>query len=382
MVRSPQDDIPSGHRSVPAAVAAVLPAVVGAVAALLIGLLTFGAQATAAPDGVPLAIGAADPAAAAALAPIAQRLAAEGGGAVAWRTVGSRAEAERLLDRKEVYGALLLAPGASGPTATVLLSGALNPSATQVAQPVLTQVGETVVAAARAQAGAQAAQAPAGAQRPQAAPAAAPEPAVRIETIHPTSAAGRILPLAASALLWLATLIAGVMVVVAIPRLRGGRPLGRVALLGTSVASALLGAAAVLGLAWAWDASLPLSWDVAGFLALAGLSFALLQAGVFRWLGIAGMAVLAPLYLMAPAVAGLVPELLHPAYREALWSWTPFRFSTEGLRSLLFLGRDAADVQSALWVLGAIAAVGLLLTIAPRPRARRAAGMSSAAVTR
>src|SRR5215472_13770889 len=321
MMKSPGDEI-----SAPAALVAVAVATAGALAALLIGLLTFGVQATAAPSAVPLAVGATTPA----LAPIVQRVSAQGGGSVSWRTVTSRAEAERLLDSKDIDGAVLFSPGPGGPTATVLLSGALNPSAAQVAEPVLTQVAAAVLTSARTQ--------PAGA-----------DPVLQVVTIHPTSAAGRALPLAASALLWLATLIAGVLAVVA--------------------SSALLGTAVVAGLAHAWDATLPVTWSAAGFVALVGLAFALLQAAVLRWLGLRGMAVLVPLYLMAPAVAGLVPELLNPVYRELLWSWTPFRFSTEGLRSLLFLGGDTADVRTALWVFGAIAAAGLLATITPR-RAR------------
>jgi hypothetical protein len=334
----------SGHHP-PAALVAVAVAAVGAIAALLIGLLTFGVQATAAPSNVPLAVGATSPA----LAPIADRVSAQGGGAVAWRTVTSRAEAERLLDGKQIYGAVLFSPGPGGPTATVLVSGALNPSATQVAEPVLTQVAAGVLTSARTQ--------PAGAN-----------PALQVVTLHPTSPAGRTLPLAASALLWLATLVASVLLIVVGPRLRGGRPLGRLATLVAAAASALLSTAVVIGLAYGRDATLPLSWTAAGFLALVGLAFALLQAAVLRWLGLRGLAVLAPLYLMAPAVAGLVPELLNPVYRDALWTWTPFRFSTEGLRSLLFLGGDTADVRTALWVFGAIAAAGLLATIAPKPR--------------
>ena len=341
MMKSPGDEI-----SAPAALVAVAVATAGALAALLIGLLTFGVQATAAPTGVPLAVGATTPA----LAPIVQRVSAQGGGSVSWRTVTSRAEAEHLLDSKDINGAVLFSPGPGGPTATVLLSGALNPSAAQVAEPVLTQVAAAVLTSARTQ--------PAGA-----------DPVLQVVTIHPTSAAGRALPLAASALLWLATLIAGVLAVVVGPRLRGGRPLGRLATLVAAAASALLGTAVVAGLAYAWDATLPVTWSAAGFVALVGLAFALLQAAVLRWLGLRGMAVLVPLYLMAPAVAGLVPELLNPVYRELLWSWTPFRFSTEGLRSLLFLGGDTADVRTALWVFGAIAAAGLLATITPR-RAR------------
>jgi hypothetical protein len=332
----------SGHRA-PAALIALALAAAGSALALLIGLLTFGVQATAAPTHVPLAVGATAPA----LAPIAKHVAAQGGGAVSWRTVTSRAEAERLLDAKQVYGVVLFSPGPGGPIATVLLSGALNPSAAQVAEPVLTQVAAGVLTQARTQ------------------PAAGP--ALQVVTIRPTSAAGRLLPLAASALLWLATMATNVLVVVAGPRLRGGQPLGRAAAVVGAVGSALLGTTVVVGLAHAWDATLPLGWSAAGFLTLVGLAFALPQAAVLRWLGPRGLIVLGPLYLMAPAVAGLVPELLNPVYRDLLWSWTPFRFSADGLRSLLFLGGDAPDVRTALWVFGAIAAAGLLGTLAPSP---------------
>jgi hypothetical protein len=347
----------------------------GALVALLLGLLTFGAQATVAPHHLPLAVGPAEAADAAALAPLTDRVAAQGGDAVAWRAVGSRAEAERLLDRKEVYGALLLAPAPGGLTATVLLSGAVNPSGTQAAQPVLTGAAEAVTSAARAQAASQPGRAAAAP-----APPPSPAPAVRLVTIHQTSAAGRLLPLAASALLWLATLVTSALAVVAAPAVRGGRPLGRPAAVLTALTAAGLGTAVALGLARLWDSSIPLGWEVAGFLALVGAAFALLQTGVLRWLGIRGIALVAPLYLMAPAIAGIAPELLDPVYKTWLWSWTPFRFSAEALRSLLFLGPDAADVAPALWLFGGIAAAGLLLAIAPRPRLRRPAPGASAAI--
>lgn len=66
-----------------------------------------------------------------------------------------------------------------------------------------------------------------------------------------------------------------------------------------------------------------------------------------------------------------MPELLDPVYRALLWSWTSSRFSTEALRSLLSLGPGAPDVEAALWLFGAIAAAGLLQTIAPRPGGQR-----------
>jgi hypothetical protein len=87
---------------------------------------------------------------------------------------------------------------------------------------------------------------------------------------------------------------------------------------------------------------------------------------LLRWLGLAGAALLGPFYLIAPAVAGLPPELINPTYRALLWSWTPFRFSAEGMRSMLFLGGSAPDVQPALVLMFAIALGGAVLVIARR----------------
>jgi hypothetical protein len=322
----------SAGRSLPTPIVTVVAAVIGAVAALVIGLLTFGVQATVNPDHVPLAIGADNPA----MSSVAVTVAAQGGDRITWHVVQSRAEAESLLDAKQVYGALLLSPGPSGPAATIVLSGALNPNATAVAEPILLGVAEGLKAPAS------------------------------VVTVHPTSAAGRALPLAATALLWLAGLAANAAALVLGPRLRSGRPLGRIAVTGVALGAALLGTGVVVGLAWLWDSSLPVGSEVVGFLLLVGLAFTLLQAGIFRWLGPLGFALLGPLYLMAPAVAGLPPELINPVYRTLLWSWTPFRFSTEGLRSVMFLGGGGPDVQSAIVIFSAIALGGLVLIAARR----------------
>lgn len=318
------------------AVVVVAP-LIGTAAALILGLLTFGVQATVNPDHVPLAVGAADPSSASALSQVVQNIAGRGGDQVEWRQVQSRAEAENLLDTKQVYGALLLSPvPGAGLNATVLVSGALNPNATAIAEPILVNIALALKAP------------------------------VEVVTIHPTSAAGRTLPLAATALLWLVALVGNVIAIALGHRLSGGRARGRIAMVGVAAAASLLGTGLVVGLGWLWDSSLPIGWELVGFFLLAGLAFALLQAAVLRWLGLGGLVILGPLYLMAPAVAGLPSQLINPVYRALLWSWTPFRFSTEAIRSLLFLGGGAPDVQPAILVLAAMALGGVLVIAARR----------------
>ncbi|WP_370972125.1 ABC transporter permease [Amycolatopsis sp. cg9] len=308
----------------PAGALALVAAAAGALVAVVLGFLTFGAQATVAPDGVPVAV-AAPPG-------IAQRIAAHGGGQLAW-TVATPAEARQLLEDKKVYGVLELGPG---PVATVVTSGAVNPAGTQVAQQALT-------GAAAALAG-------------------PPKQEVR----HPVSLAGRTAPLAASALAWIGALVAGLGLTQLAKRT--GRVPGAGARFAQVVGVGVLLTAVVAGFFALWDPALPLDAGVLGFVFLAATAFAAVQAGLLRLLGLRAMAVLGPLYLVAPAVAGQVPELLDPAYRALLWSWTPFRFSAEGLRSLLQGVPDAPDVTTGLWVLGALLAAGLLVTLWPSAR--------------
>ena len=318
---------------------AVLLGVAGAVVATVLGLLTFGAQATVAPHEVPLAV-ASPPGP---LSAAAERVAQQGGDAVDWQVTDPERARELLAD-KEVYGVLELGGGPERVELTVLTSGAVNPQGTQAAQQVLTGAAQGLGAA----------------MSEQGLTVAPPH----LEIVSPASIAGRTAPLAASALLWIGGLVAAIGFAVLI--LRAGlrpSPLARATLLLT--ASVVL-TAVVAGFFALWDSSLPLTWDVLGFVLLTAVAFAAVQGALLRLLKLRAVAILAPLYLIAPAVAGQVPEMLNPAYRALLWSWTPFRFSTEGLRSLLQGTPDAPDVRTGLLVLGSMAVVGLVVMLWPR----------------
>ncbi|MBM7784517.1 ABC transporter permease [Tenggerimyces flavus] len=326
----------TSHAPRPVAVG-VLAALVGALVAIVLGFLTFGVQATLAPKDVPLAIATSQPQ----LAQLAQRLTAQGGDDVEW-TLTSPNEARQLLADKEVYGVLELEPG----KATVRTSGAINPTGTQLAQQILTGAAQGL-AAASAQRGA---------------------PTVEIVQAaeQPASPAGRTAPLAASALLWIAGLVAAAAF--ALMAARTGRKPGVGARLVEVSSAAVVATGVAGGFVALWDSTLNLDARTWGFLLLVAFGFAAIQGGVVRLLGIRALAILAPLYLMAPAVAGQIPELLNSAYRVLLWSWTPFRFSSEGLRSLLFGSPEAPDVTTAIWVFAGLALAGLVVLVWPSRR--------------
>jgi hypothetical protein len=329
-------------------VLAVLLGLAGAAAAAVLGLLTFGAQATARPDHVPLAV-ATPPTGPAAgqLRSAAERVAGQGGDAVSWRVVTPE-EGRNLLSDKEVYGVLELATDASGTglATIVVVSGAVNPQGTQFAQQILTGAGQAL-----------------GAALAQATPGVQVAP-VQTITVQPASIAARIAPLAASALLWVggfaAALAFGLLTIRKGVRIGAGSR----ALLAATVS--VLAVAVVAGLMLLWDSTLTIDVPVLGFLLLAAVAFAAVQGALLRLLRLRAVAIIGPLYLIAPAVAGQVPELLNPVYRALLWSWTPFRFSTEGLRSLLQGTPSAPDVATGVIVLATMAVVGLLILLWPR----------------
>ncbi len=312
---------------------------VGAVVATVLGLLTFGAQATVAPDHLPLAVATPDNPQ---LRQVAGQIASQGGDAVEWQ-VTDPAHARDLLDDKKIYGILELN---EGPAITIVTSGAVNPQGTQVAQQVMTGAAQGLMGAL--------------AQR---------QPNLKItpphlETVHPVSTAGRVAPLAASALLWIGGLVGAMAFGFLVVR-RGMRP-SALARLTLVVSISVLAVGAVIGLMRLWDSSLNISTQVVGYLVLVAVAFSAVQGALLRLLRLRAAVILGPMYLLAPAVAGTVPEMLNPTYRAVLWSWTPFRFSTEGLRSLMLGTPDAPDVRNGIVVLSAMAVVGLVVLLWPR----------------
>ncbi|MFL6123186.1 ABC transporter permease [Actinophytocola sp.] len=333
----------------PTAVAVGL-GLVGAVVAVVLGVLTFGVQATVAPDHLPLAVATPDDPA---LRQAADRIASHGGDSVDW-TATDPARARDLLDDKGVYGILEID---RGPAITIVTSGAVNPQGTQAAQQVLTGAAQGLLGALAQ-------------QRPglHVAPPKA-------RTVHAAGTAGRAAPLAASALLWIGGLVGAMAFGLLVVR-RGMRPTVT-ARLTLVVSVSVLATGAVVGLLTLWDSSLDVDARVLGFLVLTAAAFASVQGALLRLLRLRAATILGPMYLLAPSVAGTVPEMLNPAYRALLWSWTPFRFSTEGLRSLLQGVPDAPDVRTGVIVLAAMAVVGLVVLLWPTRRAPVAAPLAT-----
>ena len=332
----------------------VIAVLVGAAALVLLGLLTFGVQASVRPHDLPLAI--AVPPGSAQLDAVARQIADHGGDAVAWQ-VTDPARASTLLEDKDIYGYLTLAPGQDGqPVAlTGTTSGALLPAAAQAAEGAMRATASAVTTAS-----------------------GGPAPELVITTVHPTSFAGKVLPLAAVSLLWIGGL-AGSATLFTMARRSGRRPTP-VARLMMVVGNAVIGTLLVFALAHLWDSTtIEWNWAAVWFLVLLGGTFAALQGAALRLLGLVALPILGLLYLMAPSVSSQPPELLNPAYKVLLWSWTPFRIAAEALRSLLYSDVVPDDVIVAWIVFPILGALALAVILWPTRRREPALGRAGGA---
>ncbi len=301
-------------------------AVVGLTVLLTLMLAAFAWPATnIAPRDLPIGLAAPDPVA----AQIEKGLASGAENAVDVTRVADRAEAERLIRDREIYGAIVIGPDG----AAVLTASAASPVVAQLLGQLATNLGQ-----------------------------AFGQPAQIVDVVPLPADDPRGAGLASAAL----------------PLLAGG--LAAAALLSRilpSAVSRLLGAvglAALAGLAMTavlqfWLGSLAGSyWANAGVLALAIAASATVLLGLERLLGNAGLAIgAAVLLLLGNPLSGLTsaPEML-PRGWGYLGQLLPPGASGTALRSVAFF--DGAGAGRALVVLLGWLGLGLVLMLLPRFR--------------
>jgi YhgE/Pip-like protein len=109
------------------------------------------------------------------------------------------------------------------------------------------------------------------------------------------------------------------------------------------------------------------------FLAFGVYCFYLLQLAVVSWIGLGGMPLLILLFFFAGPLLTLPKEVLPSFSQDWLFSWSPFRFSAEMLRDVLYFG-DGVNLATPAWTLGIIgivAAVLILASAVKKPQAKK-----------
>jgi hypothetical protein len=324
---SPATDSGTGstHRTHPAWLAGA-QAVVGLTALLTLVLVAFVWPATnLAPRDLPVGLAAPDPVA----AQIEQGLSKGAEGALAITRVADRAEAERMIRDREIYGAIIV--DSSG--GSVLTASAASPAVAQLLGQLASNLGQAF-----------------GQQ-------------LQVVDVVPLPADDpRGAGLAAAAL----PLVLGAVAAAAL--LTGVLP-GTVARLVGVVSLAVLAGLAMTAVLQFWLGSLEGSyWANAGVLALAIAASATVLLGLERLLGYAGLGIgAAVLLLLGNPLSGLnaAPELL-PAGWGQLGQLLPPGAAGTALRSVAFF--DGAGAGHALVVLLCWLGVGIVLSLLPRFR--------------
>jgi hypothetical protein len=315
----------SAHRAHPAWLAGA-QAVVGLTALLTLVLVAFVWPATnLAPRDLPVGLAAPDPVA----AQIEQGLSRGAEGALEITRVTDRAEAERLIRDREIYGAIVV--DASG--ASVLTASAASPVVAQLLGQLAGGLGQAF-----------------GQQ-------------LQVVDVVPLPADDpRGAGLAAAALpLVIGAVAAAALLTRVLP--------GTVARLVGVVSLAVLAGLAMTAVLQFWLGSLEGSyWANAGVLALAIAASATVLLGLERLLGYAGLGLgAAVLLLLGNPLSGLnaAPELL-PAGWGQLGQFLPPGAAGTALRSVAFF--DGAGAGQALVVLLCWLGVGIVLSLVPRFR--------------
>lgn len=312
---------------------------------------------------------------------------------VAWKEVGTEAEARKGLDRQDYYGAFVLPADLSAglasvttaepkpATVTIIANEGMSTQAATAVKQVLGQVSRMVSAELSqqllGQIGQHADAIPVGTAKALLTPFAVQE-----ETVHPIGAnnASGNAPGMLAQISWIGSLVVSIFLFLSSQKAAASGGRGWVLSLSQAAAGIVL-VVAVSGFL-VWMAS---SWygmdlaDASGtwlVLILAGLAFFMLQSALLNWIGFPAMPILILLMFFSMPVVNMAQEFLPQATQDWLYAWTPFKFVAGGLRNSMYYA-DVSVESSNIAVLWWIAGVGLALLLASGLRKRKAKAVAA-----
>jgi YhgE/Pip-like protein len=306
---------------------------------------------------------------------------------VKWQKAGSLQEAQDDMDNQSVYGALILpedlsagiaslqTPAPHPATVRILVNDGMNAQAASAVRQILHQLADTagkeISAQLFQQIGQKTKQLPLETAQALTAPILVQE-----ESVHPYGAnnAGGGAPNLLSQIAWIGSLVCSVTLFLASSQTAAAARRRWPVLIAQMGAGLLTAGLASLFLVWmasSWyGMELNAILDTWLFLWLAASVFFLLQSSLLNWLGFPAIAILVLLLFFSIPVINMAPEFLLQATRDWLYSWTPFRFVSSGLRDVMYYGSARELNLAVLWSLfGAFAAV--MAASAFRPAASR-----------
>lgn len=272
-----------------------------------------------------------------------------------WEVVGSEAEVRAGLENQEYYGALVLPADLSsgmlslaGPTpkpATVriITNEGMNTQASAAVKQVLgaAMKGVSLELSSQllGQIGQQSEQISVGVAKALLAPINVVE-----ESVHMAGGnnANGNAPGLLTQILWIGSLVTGLVLFLMSQQAVGKGARRWSVVLGQAVIGLIVIAAAsgfIVWMASSWyGMELAQSVDTWLLLWLAGSAFFLLQSSLLNWIGFPAMGILVLLMFFSMPLLNMAPEFLSQATQDWLYSWTPLRFVSSGLREVMYFG--------------------------------------------
>ncbi|MFC5470744.1 YhgE/Pip domain-containing protein [Cohnella suwonensis] len=307
---------------------------------------------------------------------------------ISWTIVGSEEEARSGIDDRDYYGALILPADLSagvaslaGPepkpaTVQIIASEGLNAQAATVVKQGLGQAMRMVNAdlskSLLDQMSKMTEQVPISVAQALLAPINVQE-----ETVHAvgTNNATGNAPGMLTQIMWMGSLVTAMILFLA-----GGNAMKGGARRLSTIAMQPVAGVVITGIASGfliWMASSWYGMELAQatetwlFLWLAGATFYMLQSALLNWIGIPAMAILVLLMFFSMPLLNMAPEFLSSASHDWIYSWTPLRFVSGGLREVMYFGGldEVGSNAAALW---SIAGAFLILLVASGLRKAKA----------
>lgn len=297
---------------------------------------------------------------------------------VEWITTDSKEQAEKGLNNQEYYAALVIpkdfsqkqatlqTPAPSNPEVTVLINQGAYPSAVSASSQTLNGIVDNLNHAVRSQLLEGFEKQDVMLSPEQAAALASPI----TKTVTYVNEVGKNANGGAPVLLfqpfWMSTIIGSALFTLVMGKLTFTRRSSRLAALLVQAACGILLAAIVgfgfTGYVEALGVHIPHYVDTALYIAIAFLSFFLMQSALLSWVGMKGDILFIIILFFGAPLLSMPPEFMSPFYQDWVYSWLPIRFMVEGLRSLFYFD-GGLSWNEPMAVLAGIGIVSFLVMI-------------------
>ena len=297
--------------------------------------------------------------------------------AVEWISVKDRKEAEKGMDDRKYYAALVIpqdfsekqaslqTPNPSSSEVGILINQGMNTMASTAASQMLNGMIDLINDNMRTQVLSGIEKKGGTLSTKQAAVLASPIKKVVTE-VHATgshSANGNA-PIALFQPLWMASIAGAAIVSIILNKINFSNRAQKFAnLLVQVLIGAVLAIIAGFGLTWMADSlglNIPDFTNIALFLSVAFLSFFLMISAVLSWLGMKGLPLFVITLFFGAPLLSMAPEFMSAFYRDWIYSWLPMRFMVDGLREIFFFGKGLSWDHPTV-VLTGIGLVSLLI---------------------